>query len=1182
MYKNLEINPTINYVDGKITSDSVDSIVTETQESITELDKVIGADLGTFISSVSPLLMNKSFDMIPHVSYGVLINGCTDVFTVSGTRYVLSLVPEDASAILFSSGIYSYSPTSSFVNANEYTVSGRTIIFAQEPASTTVSVSYSGYVPEDYGAKINSQTLYPNPVNLSLGRVSAPIVTELDPVEFIYSISVNNETFLAGVDEEFSVALPNTIPTFLSSYVSGTGAIETPLDYASLWVLSSGKYTKVELTQFKIISANSFIVKAKSALTTTNTFVVSLFSKSIPEVLNELYVAYRNHNHDGYGNTKKLEHSSIESDHTVDYHTQYLRKKGYSNTDKDNLLLGDLFISSTDTTTDNSNTLNRSNMIIFGDYAFGHVVYRESGANGYIRIDARAGSGLNILLEVPAEGSNGKNFIKANDGLLYNSVDISATKTSMNIYGGYKLYLKADDTVDAEEIEVRLLTVKQNSLINIGGVKITATATGATILTETGKALSVSGDVAFQSGTFEGATINEVIIPDGKRIIFSTTGDDLKATSEGPRFKNRVQLSEYATISVVAEDNTSPISVSNFMTIASDNSLYVLRKVVSGLIVNGAQYSFRETLPGHTRIDRIQDWPRQDMFVNRVTVSEVEVGESDFTKRLGLKFGSTAKIYTSSNDTVCSMDSLIFESKDDIVMLRFGDTSTDCDSKEFAGLRIGNLSVNGSISSSGDIDTEGDITSVNVTISGQLRASDSIYTEKSIVGAALKSNGALSVSGDSSLQNVNVAGTLSINSLEVSGNGTITGDVSIGKSVSVSGSISISRDATIEGGLGVSGNIESARISSETGKFANIAVSGDVNISGTLTSSVGDFKSGLSVGGSFIAGSGTFKQAIQSVKITTNDLSTSKLYVEGKSSLKDTDISGILSVSDSLSVTGKCNISGGLLVDSGAKILGGLIVSEGISVYGHINASGDIEVSGYASITGTLTSGSAEINGNVVLSGSLLVQNGLASIKNLEVLSRAEFNTIGVNKIYLEESIIGSEETSASIGTITTGNLVVAQRGNNTTDKILSYVDIEAMRNVTVANELIGNVVRAKSVFTLGDQSSNSAVYLTTDGLHFSKGDSVLGVSRITTDTLIGRQGISWPELAQFGSQAAIGIIYAIEKSKFTQADNLSVEGILNIPRTIVSSGTLYFNKMVPLDPSAGYVDIVAGAAVYE
>lgn len=1182
MYRNLEINPTINYVDGKITSDSVDSIVTETQESITELDKVIGADLGTFISSVSPLLMNKSFDMIPHVSYGVLVNGCTDVFTVSGTKYVLSLVPDDASAIVFSSGTYSYSPTSTFVNADEYTVSGRTIIFAQEPVSATVSVSYSGYVPEDYGAKINSQTLYPNPVNLSLGRVSAPIVTELDPVEFIYSISVQNETFLAGVDEEFSVGLPNTIPTLLSSYVSGTGAIETPLDYASLWVLSSGKYIKVDITQFKIISANSFVVKAKSALTTTDTFVVSLFSKSIPEVLNELYVAYRNHNHDGYGNTKKLGHSSIESDDTVDYHKQYLRKEGYSNTEKDNLLLGDLFISSTDATTDNSNTLNRSNMIIFGDYAFGHVVYRESGASGYIRIDARAGSGLNIVLEVPAEGSNGKNFIKANDGLLYNSVDISATKTSMNIYGGYKLYLKADEAVDAEEIEVRLLTVKQDSLINIGGVKITATATGATVSTETGKNLSVNGNVVFQSATFEGATINEAVIPDGKKIVFSTTGDDLKATSEGPRFKNRVQLSQYATVAVVAEDNTSPIGVSNFMTIASDNSLYVLRKVISGLTVNGVQYSFRETLPGHTRIDRIQDWPRQDMFVNRVTVSEVEVGESDFTERLGFKFGSTAKIYTSSNDTVCSMDSLIFESKDDIVMLRFGDTSTDCDSKEFAGLRIGNLSVNGSISSSGDIDTEGGITAVNVTISGQLRASDNIYTEKSVVAAALKSNGTLSVSGDSSLQDVNVAGTLSINSLEVSGNGTITGDVSIGKSVSVSGSITVSRNAIVEGDLGVSGNIESARVSSEIGKFADIAVSGDVNISGTLTSSVGDFKSGLAVGGSFVAESGTFKQAMQSVKITTNDLSTSRLYVEGKSSLKDTDISGAVSVSDSLSVTGKGNISGGLLVDSGAKILGGLIVSEGISVSGGINASGDIAVSGHANITGTLTSGSAEINGNAVLSGSLSVQNGLASIKNLEVLSRAEFNVIGANKIYLEGSIIGSEETSASIGSITTGNIVVAQRGNNTTDKILSYVDIEAMRNVTVANELVGNVVRAKSVFTLGDQSSNSVVYLTTDGLHFSKGDSTLGVSRITADMLIGRQGISWPELAEFGSQAAIGIIYAIEKSKFTQADNLSVEGILNIPRTIVSSGTLYFNKMVPLDPAAGYVDIVAGAAVYE
>lgn len=1182
MYKNLEINPTISYVDGKITSDSVDSIVTETQESITELDKVIGADLGTFISSVSPLLMNKSFEMIPHVSYGVLVNGCTDVFTVDGTKYVLSMVPDDASAISFSSGIYTYSPTSSFVNANEYTVSGRTIIFAEEPTSATVSVSYSGYVPEDYGAKINSQTLYPNPVNLALGRVSAPIVTELDPVEFIYSISVPNETFLAGVDEEFSVGLPNTIPTFLSSYVSGTGAIETPLDYASLWVLSSGKYNKVDLIQFKIISANSFIVKAKSALTLTDTFVISLFSKSIPEVLNELYVAYRNHNHDGYGNTKKLEHSSIDSDDTIDYHKQYLRKEGYSNTEKDNLLLGDLFISSTDAATDNSNTLNRSNMIIFGDYAFGHVVYRESGANGYIRIDARSGSGLNVILEVPAEGSNGKNFLKANDGLMYNSVDVSATKTSMNIYGGYKLYLKADETVDAEEIEVRLLTVKQGSLINIGGVKITATATGATISTETGKSLSVNGNVVFQSATFEGATLNEAVIPEGKKIVFSTTGDELTATPEGPRFKNRVQLSQYSTVAVVAEDNTSPIGVSNFMTIASDNSLYVLRKIVSGLTVNGIQYSFRETLPNHTRIDRIQDWPRQDIFANRVIIREVEVGESDFTNRLGLKFGSTAKIYTSSNDTVCSMDSLIFESKDDVVMLRFGDTSTDCDTKEFAGLRVGSLSVNGSISSSGDVDTEGNITAVNVTISGELRAAGNIYTEKSVVAAGLKSNGTLSVSGDSSLQDVNVAGTLNINSLEVSGNGAITGDLSIGKSVSISGSITVSRSAVIEGNLGVSGNIESARVSSEIGKFADVAVSGDINVSGTLTSSVGDFKSGLSVGGTFVAESGTFKQSVSAAKISANDLNTSRLYVEGKSSLKDTDVGGALTVSDSLSVVGRGSISGGLLVDSGAKVLGGLLVSEGINVSGGINTSGDITVSGHASITGTLTSGSAEINGNAVLSGSLSVQNGLALIKNLEVLSRAEFNVIGVNKVYLEDSIIGSEATSASIGSITTGNLIVASRNGSTTDKILSYVDIEAMRNIYVANEMVGNVVRAKSVFTLGDTGSNDTVYLTADGLHFSKAGSILGVQNMVVEKMIGKVQISYSELAQFDSPIANGVISALEASRFTVADNLSVEGILNVPRTLVVGGTIFFNKMVPLDTKYGYVDIVAGAAVYE
>jgi hypothetical protein len=83
-------------------------------------------------------------------------------------------------------------------------------------------------------------------------------------------------------------------------------------------------------------------------------------------------------------------------------------------------------------------------------------------------------------------------------------------------------------------------------------------------------------------------------------------------------------------------------------------------------------------------------------------------------------------------------------------------------------------------------------------------------------------------------------------------------------------------------------------------------------------------------------------------------------------------------------------------------------------------------------------------------------------------------------------------------------------------------------------------------------------------------------------DKLIGRTNIQYTELSQFNSSISNGIINAIEASKFVISDNLSVEGILNVPRSLVVGGTIFFNKMVPMDDSSGFVDIVAGAAVYE
>lgn len=1184
MYRNIEIDPTIQYVDGKITEDSVDNLIEETQASFSTFDAAIGTDVDSLVSSIYPLIgMNKS-DLIPNVAYGTVINGLSQVFTPNGKKYLLSAIPEDSSALVFSSGVYAYSPTTNFVNANEYTVVGRTIIFASDVSGLDFSVSYNGYIPDDYGADINFQSLFPNPKNIELGRVSKPIITEIDSVERIYSVIINEETYIPGVDEELSSPVPGNIDSRLSAYVSPLSDIDTPLDFASAWKLNTTtlKYEKIELEYLRILSEKSFVIKTKTlSLLSTDTVVISLVSKTIMELLSELYVAYKNHNHDSFGNTKKLSHSSIESEEDVDYHKQYLRKSGYTNIDKENLMLGDLFMSSTDSTTDNSNMLNRSRMIIFGDYAFGHTIYRETSEFGYLLIDGRSSNGLNIILEVPAEGTSGKNFLKSENSLFYNAKEVGSTKTSLKINGGHRLFLLADNGVDIETLEARLISIKENSVINVGGVKITGKSAGAEITTETGKKLTVNGDVEFVEATFAGATFKNGKVPLAGKITFTPTDDTLEATAEGPKFKNKILISDYANVSVVAEDNTLPLTISNVLKVEALNSVFFVRKISSSLTVNDKKYAFRETVADHIRIDRIQDWPRQSIFSKDITLDEVFLPDSDFSSRAGLKFGSTAKIYTSSADTVCSINSLVLESEDDVILLTHGDSSTDCETKQFAGLKVGNVTSTGSINSSGNVEAEGDLISENVNASGEITAEGNITSQKVITGASIKSTGELNVGGTSKLTNVIVSGELQINSLTVGGNGSISGDVSIGKSLAVEKHIDIGGNFSVAGSIRSEGSIESIKMIAELIRAEELGVAGHATISGNLRASGAEFNGNVISSGSVTAEVGFFKQKIGTAAITANDATFSRLIVEGKSNLKATDMNGVVTISETLSVNQKVTASGGLNVDGGIKALGGMVLTDGLEMSGTLKVSGDGSLSGNLSIIGGFDSATISCRGNATVAGSLDVSN-LATIRNLEVSARADFGTISANRIYVGKAIEGGEDTSITIGSVTTSRITVVPRGDNPNDKIISYVDIDAMKNLMVANELTGNLIRAKSVFTLGNPEDENAVYLTTDGLHFAKPSSIVGAGILAVEKIIGRTSITSSELASFDSSIANGAISAIEASKFTIADNLSVEGILNVPRSFVCGGTIFFNKMVPLDPKVGYVDIVAGASVYE
>lgn len=1181
MFRNITTNPTITYVDGKITEDSVVNIIDAIERSSTILDKEVGLDTGTFLSSIASALKATGSSLVPHVKYGVIINGCSDALTISGKEYILSMVPDSPSSITFSSGSYTYTPTEVFTNSNQYTVSGRIIKFSSVPSVVTLTLVYDGYVPEDYGANINDQTLFPIPENIALGRVSKPVLSAIDLAQNIYSISVDNETYLAGVDSEFTTAISNSIPTFLSSYVSSTGTLETPLDYASLWKLTDAGYIKIDLEYFKIISANSFIVKTVSPVDITGTYVVSLFSKGVQEMIAELYIAYKNHNHDNLGNSKRVSHENLINDESKDYHPQYIAKAGYSSLNKNNMMTGDLFLSSSDPSDDGSNTISSSRRLVFGNYTSGHSINRETGDNGFIRIDSRESNGLNIIVNPPIEGTDSKVALKFCGASLYGRQEALKAKQTTVFDVGEKLVLESESGLDTDKIETRLLDINDGSIINIGGVKIEGTSTGATVITDTDKELSIEGSVKFKSGVFDGATVNEVIIPDTKKIIFNNSQDFLQSTSTGPLFKNRINISEYSSLNVTSENDQQPLSLSNITSVRSNNPVYFIKPIFSGTIHNGETYSFRETISGQTRIDRVQDWIRQDIVIGKIDTYGVVLPDSSFKEKNGLDIGVTGKIYSTSDDITCAIDTIVIESKDDIIFLKYGDTSTGCNNKQFAGLMSGKLTVNGSISSTGGIITESNIGCVNLSVDGDIEGVGNLIIEKVATLNSVKVSGTAAISGKASLQDVEVSGTISVNTLEVNGNAEVLGDFNIGKSISSIGTLSVGKNASFGSDVSIEGRITSSKITSQQAAFEGMSVSGDATISGLMSISKIDISGDATIGGQLISASGSFKNSVSAQKIESSDAIFSKLTVDGKSSLKDAEFTGSISVSDNINAIGKITSGKGLAVENGARIYGGLILSEGLKVSDGIDAAGGLKISGDTELSGALTAGETTVKGNIVGTGSLSIKDGLAIIKNLEVTSKAEFSKISTETIYLSGEITGLLESSARIGSIETGSLTLGSREGHD-DKLTSYVKAEFLKEVFVAGLLEGNLIRAKSVFTLGEADSDNAVYLTTDGLNFSKSTAVLSVHEITMDKLIGRKDIQYTELSQFNSSISSGIINAIEASKFVISDNLSVEGILNVPRSLVVGGTIFFNKMVPLDTSSGFVDIVAGAAVYE
>ncbi len=353
-------------------------------------------------------------------------------------------------------------------------------------------------------------------------------------------------------------------------------------------------------------------------------------------------------------------------------------------------------------------------------------------------------------------------------------------------------------------------------------------------------------------------------------------------------------------------------------------------------------------------------------------------------------------------------------------------------------------------------------------------------------------NGSFSISGTNNSENMNIADTLYVNHLSVSGNTTFsTANIFASGLVQITGSLVVSGDTIIE--RAVIPNLETVDLivnGNTTFDNSNIYVSGFLNISGgiivtglslfdNLTIDYSNlislnvlgnatFSKGISVSGGINAftGSSTFNT------INLNRLNTISLLVTGNSTFNNI-----------------VSISGGLNAMTGAVTFNNVSISNVLYVSGNTTFNGPVTISGQLNLSGGLV-----VTGNSIFT-NLTINN--SDLNNLNVLNQATFGDY--NNGTSTVSIFGTLNVSGSglqvTGAVTMNNINVSGRahihqlfvsglatfnnGINLTGSITMFNGNLFTNNIIVSNNsTFTNLVIKENFIASGNSTFNSNLYI--------------------------------------------------------------------------------------------------------
>lgn len=625
--------PSLESIDGFATLSSISEVIVSTENEIDNIGNAIGNihqegdynhNLPKMINSVGETIGSELSD--PAMPFGQSFSNFAESKVLSGEKSAILKLNANISNPIVIQGyddlnspttLYSLATDPYSMSANECYISGRYIIFKDPPYQFTIT--YDGTYPDSQYIDKDGYmpNIVPNLNNPSSNRPTLTIESGKIKVELNNANAIKSDV---SIDDQYGIVLAN----YLLPFVDATGNTPCPQAYISAYIYRplSGQITKLKCNNIYILSAESYYLDTSESVDLANDIVImSITNTTIKEWLTTAIRELENHKHDGMDISSPIKHETLDGilpqseNEDIKYtksiipnndHVQYIHREGYNPADEGsygNAMLGDLFISSTNSSSLFNNTLYDSNQILFGETnGNGHSIYRRSVISGDVLDVASSSNGLLVSYEYNNEYKYGIGISTNSSGIhkFSNRYDNNNLLISSNndktTFGKYNNVL---ESYVLSSVEMGTLDV---GIINLNPVSISKSGTNALISSSDINSFlnittkvgiynnTISGGIRFTDGANTFAKIfaskenGALATAIDSKTVFATSSDlhlikNITDTTAGISLENRANIYVGDVFCYTIGTSKTSGSTKNGFKIGDDHSIYLTENV---------------------------------------------------------------------------------------------------------------------------------------------------------------------------------------------------------------------------------------------------------------------------------------------------------------------------------------------------------------------------------------------------------------------------------------------------------------------------------------------------------------------------------------------------------------------------------------------------------------------------